>query len=102
MEASVSSNLKHLASNCISLLASTPLCDLRDRDFSKCAIPNAYLCDRDFTKSKFLFFSFIFKHATLNRHLKTTNIYILNIKKLPLQAILPSVISKTVILMVQY
>ncbi len=38
----------------MNLLAALPSIDLTDRDFSECAMPNAYLYRRDLTGSKHL------------------------------------------------
>jgi hypothetical protein len=41
--------LKKIGSNCVNLLAGPYRCDLTYRDFSECAIPNAYFYKRDLT-----------------------------------------------------
>ena len=44
--------LERIGSNCMNLLAGPPHCDLTERDFSDCAILNAYFYKRDISKSK--------------------------------------------------
>ncbi len=44
--------LQRLGSNCINLLAGPARCDLKNRDFSDCAIPYAYFYKRDLSGSK--------------------------------------------------
>jgi hypothetical protein len=41
------SKLEKIGSNCLNLLSGPTRCDLTNRDFSRCAIPNAYLYKRD-------------------------------------------------------
>jgi uncharacterized protein YjbI with pentapeptide repeats len=45
--------LQIIGSNCINLLAGTLRSDLTYRDFSDCAIPNAYFCKRDLSGCNF-------------------------------------------------
>ncbi len=47
------SKLEKIGSNCLSLLSGPARCDLTDRDFSHCAIPNAYLYKRDLSGCNF-------------------------------------------------
>jgi hypothetical protein len=43
--------LERIGSNCINLLSALPRIDLKDRDFSDCVMPHAYLYKRDLTGS---------------------------------------------------
>ncbi len=45
--------LERIGSNCVNLLAGPPRCDLTYRDFSECAIPNAYFYKRDLSGCNF-------------------------------------------------
>jgi uncharacterized protein YjbI with pentapeptide repeats len=47
------SKLEKIGSNCLNLLSGPARCDLKNRDFSSCAIPNAYLYKRDFSGCNF-------------------------------------------------
>ncbi len=47
------SKLEKIGSNCLNLLSGPTRCDLTNRDFSSCAIPNAYLYKRDLSKCNF-------------------------------------------------
>jgi uncharacterized protein YjbI with pentapeptide repeats len=47
------SNLEKIGSNCLNLLSVPVRCDLTNRDFSSCAIPNAYLYKRDLSGCNF-------------------------------------------------
>ncbi len=45
--------LEKIGSNCINLLVRPVTSDLKNRDFSNCAIPHAYLYKRDLTGCNF-------------------------------------------------
>jgi uncharacterized protein YjbI with pentapeptide repeats len=45
--------LEIIGSNCVNLLAAPVQCDLTNRDFSDCSIPNAYFYKRDLSGCKF-------------------------------------------------
>jgi uncharacterized protein YjbI with pentapeptide repeats len=45
--------LEKIGSNCLNLLSGPARCDLKNRDFSSCAIPNAYLYKRDLSQCNF-------------------------------------------------
>jgi uncharacterized protein YjbI with pentapeptide repeats len=47
------SKLEKIGSNCLNLLAGPARCGLTNRDFSNCAIPNAYLYKRDLSGCNF-------------------------------------------------
>jgi uncharacterized protein YjbI with pentapeptide repeats len=47
------SKLEKIGSNCLNLLSGSARCDLKNRDFSSCAIPNAYLYKRDLSQCNF-------------------------------------------------
>jgi uncharacterized protein YjbI with pentapeptide repeats len=47
------SKLEKIGSNCLNLLSGPARCDLTNRDFSSCAIPNAYLYKRDLSECNF-------------------------------------------------
>jgi uncharacterized protein YjbI with pentapeptide repeats len=47
------SKLEKIGSNYLNLLSGPARCDLTNRDFSNCAIPNAYLYKRDFSRCNF-------------------------------------------------
>ncbi len=61
------SKLERIGSNCLNLLSSPARCDLTNRDFSSCAIPNAYLYKRDFSSCNF-------SHANMDNCLITDSI----------------------------
>lgn len=44
--------LERIGSNCMSLLAAPHTCDLTNRDFSGCSMPNAYIYGRDLSGGK--------------------------------------------------
>jgi uncharacterized protein YjbI with pentapeptide repeats len=48
------SKLEKIGSNCLNLLSGPARCDLTNRDFSSCAIPNAYLYKRDLSGCNFI------------------------------------------------
>jgi uncharacterized protein YjbI with pentapeptide repeats len=45
--------LEKIGINCLNLLSGPARCDLTNRDFSSCAIPNAYLYKRDLSRCNF-------------------------------------------------
>ncbi len=47
------SKLEKIGSNCLNLLSGPARCDLTNRDFSRCAIHNAYLYKRDLSGCNF-------------------------------------------------
>ncbi len=47
------SKLEKIGSNCLNLLSGPARCELTNRDFSSCAIPNAYLYKRDLSQCNF-------------------------------------------------
>ncbi len=47
------SKLEKIGINCLNLLSFPTRCDLTNRDFSRCAIPNAYLYKRDLSSCNF-------------------------------------------------
>jgi uncharacterized protein YjbI with pentapeptide repeats len=47
------SKLEKIGSNCLNLLSGPARCGLTNRDFSSCAIPNAYLYKRDLSQCNF-------------------------------------------------
>ncbi len=58
------SKLEKIGSNCLNLMSGPARCDLTNRDFSSCAIPNAYLYKRDLSKCNF-------SHANMDNRLIT-------------------------------
>ncbi len=60
------SKLEKIGSNCLNLLSGPARCDLTDRDFSSCAIPNAYLYKRDLSGCNF-------SHANMDNCLITAS-----------------------------
>jgi uncharacterized protein YjbI with pentapeptide repeats len=61
------SKLEKIGSNCLNLLSGPARCDLTNRDFSSCAIPNAYLYKRDLSGCNF-------SHANMDNCLITKSI----------------------------
>ncbi len=53
MDQLATSKLEKIGSNCLNLLSGSARCDLTNRDFSSCAIPNAYLYKRDLSGCNF-------------------------------------------------
>jgi WD40 repeat protein len=64
IDQTATSKLEKIGSNCLNLLSGPARCDLTNRDFSRCAISNAYLYKRDLSECNF-------SHANMNNCLIT-------------------------------